>query len=394
MKVIDGIMGCGKTEWAMDYMFTSTNLSFIFVTPFLSEIERVKQKGGEICVDVKEPDNRGCGKLDNLKRMLTYKPRIIATTHSLFNLFDDDVMDMLKDYVLIIDEVPDVVQLLPVTKDEVDMLAASGAIDVSEGKVYWTGKYNNFSIPALTDIKDEISKGGVYVTPQGLVEELNGEVLQSFRDVWVLTYLFDYSILKWWFDKKGIEYVKFGLKDGEIINYTYTGGEKYKDLIDVYEGKLNTNYSPTPYALSKSWFNKSENHKSVDQLKRNMYNYFRQIAPSPADERLWTCFEGDRAKLTGKGYGSAFIPCNSRASNNYRHTTVLVYAINRYLNPILKQYFQAADIAVNEDGYALAQMLQWIWRSKIRDGGKIKLYIPSERMRTLLKNWLDGKIVT
>ena len=34
-------------------------------------------------------------------------------------------------------------------------------------------------------------------------------------------------------------------------------------------------------------------------------------------------------------------------------------------------------------------MIQWIWRSAIRDGGEVYLYIPSSRMRMLLINWID-----
>lgn len=44
---------------------------------------------------------------------------------------------------------------------------------------------------------------------------------------------------------------------------------------------------------------------------------------------------------------------------------------------------------VDEDAYALSEMLQWIWRSSIRDGKPINIYIPSKRMRTLLMNWLE-----
>ena len=44
---------------------------------------------------------------------------------------------------------------------------------------------------------------------------------------------------------------------------------------------------------------------------------------------------------------------------------------------------------MDQDGYALSEMLQWIWRSAIRDGKEINLYIPSKRMRTLLTDWID-----
>lgn len=43
----------------------------------------------------------------------------------------------------------------------------------------------------------------------------------------------------------------------------------------------------------------------------------------------------------------------------------------------------------SEDLFALSTLLQWIWRSQVRDGKSIDIYIPSERMRSLLKLWID-----
>ena len=50
-------------------------------------------------------------------------------------------------------------------------------------------------------------------------------------------------------------------------------------------------------------------------------------------------------------------------------------------------------IEVDDDMYSLSTMIQWIWRSRIRDGGEINVYVPSLRMRTLFENWLDNKYV-
>ena len=38
---------------------------------------------------------------------------------------------------------------------------------------------------------------------------------------------------------------------------------------------------------------------------------------------------------------------------------------------------------------ALSEMLQWVWRSAIRDDKPINLYIPSRRMRELLIDWIN-----
>ena len=42
------------------------------------------------------------------------------------------------------------------------------------------------------------------------------------------------------------------------------------------------------------------------------------------------------------------------------------------------------------DEYALAEMVQWIWRTRVRDGLPITVAIPDERMRRIFVDWLDG----
>jgi hypothetical protein len=64
--------------------------------------------------------------------------------------------------------------------------------------------------------------------------------------------------------------------------------------------------------------------------------------------------------------------------------------LNVYYNPLIKSYFESMDVPVYEDLYALSQMVQWVWRSRIREKEPINLYVPSERMRSLLKRWLDA----
>ena len=81
-----------------------------------------------------------------------------------------------------------------------------------------------------------------------------------------------------------------------------------------------------------------------------MYNYFRHI-----NDVLWTC------------YKRAFIAHNLRATNDYSHTHTLVYAVNRF---------------------KLSEMIQWTFRSRIRNNESINIYIPSSRMRNLLIEFL------
>ena len=55
-----------------------------------------------------------------------------------------------------------------------------------------------------------------------------------------------------------------------------------------------------------------------------------------------------------------------------------------------KKFYAMHGITVDEDKYALSIMIQWIWRSAIRDGEKIYIYLPSSRMRRILTDWMES----
>ena len=67
--------------------------------------------------------------------------------------------------------------------------------------------------------------------------------------------------------------------------------------------------------------------------------------------------------------------------------------IDLYMVPTVKMFIESRGVTVDQDQYALSALVQWIFRSAIRDGEPITLYIPSERMRGLLIDWLNPKSV-
>ena len=176
-------------------------------------------------------------------------------------------------------------------------------------------------------------------------------------------------------------------------------------LIDIYNGKLNINFEQKQNGLSSKWFKiKSKTSvKTIQQLKKNLNNYFRNILEAKSDTIMWTSFKDYQSKLRGKGYSKefkteqlkeidnayGFLACNARATNKYAGCYNLAYCVNIYLHPAISQFFYQKGIKVDEDLYGLSEMIQWIWRSRIRNGEKINIYVPSIRMRTLLKSWLD-----
>ena len=44
----------------------------------------------------------------------------------------------------------------------------------------------------------------------------------------------------------------------------------------------------------------------------------------------------------------------------------------------------------DKDLWALSNMIQFVFRSRLRKGESINLYVPSSRMRELFLKWLNG----
>src|SRR5690606_23476584 len=115
------------------------------------------------------------------------------------------------------------------------------------------------------------------------------------------------------------------------------------------------------------------------KLKNNIYNYLQTVTKSKSSEIIWTTFKSEQKYLKGKGYTKSFIPCNTKATNEYKNCNTVVYCCNRYMSPDYENYFTRYNIIIDQDIYALAEMLQFIWRSAIRENKPINLYIPSRR---------------
>ena len=99
---------------------------------------------------------------------------------------------------------------------------------------------------------------------------------------------------------------------------------------------------------------------------------------------------------------SCFVPCNAKATNIYRARWALAYCCNMHFHPMIRRFFTDGNdkrermglsgIYPDEDLYALSCLVQWIFRSRIRDGEGIEIYVPNRRMRDLLTAWLDLQI--
>jgi hypothetical protein len=166
--------------------------------------------------------------------------------------------------------------------------------------------------------------------------------------------------------------------------------EKLKKLVTVYDGPLNKCGESIKHSnpFSSTWL-KNQRPEALDKIKATTEYFFKSVAKTLSTDNAWTTYSVAKSRLKGDRYKKGFIPCNAKATNEHRHKKCLAYLCNVFYNPYIKGYFEDRGIEVDQDAYALSEMIQWIWRSQIRDDKPITVFVPSDRMRGLLMEWLD-----
>lgn len=374
-------MGYGKTEGAIKFIRRyKRQRKFIYVTPYVDEVKRVSWKTR---LDEPAPIGYGKGKkridfIDLLKRQVSF-----ATTHSLFSSLKPEDNDLLNEYTLILDEVMEPIEVTDISKKDMEMLISSGKFEIESNGSLWLkdeeydGRFNW--------LKDKVLKSWV-MTVDGthFFEMFNPDVWRHFKEIYVLTYMFEASNLRNYFKYWNIPYHPEKKPDGLIR-------KELKTLINIYKGDMNKINEKNKFAFSKSWYlkRKESDFKIIRSKVRNMLN---RNFKSTSKLSAFTTYVDFKDKIADKGYKKEFISLNARATNDFQHKKNLAYLVNRYPNPDITSLLGVNVDDINIDKWALSEMIQWIFRSAIRNKESINIYIPSTRMRNLLERWLEGEI--
>ena len=143
VKVIDSIMGSGKSTWAINFMRKiEKSKSILYIAPYIDEAERIKEKTLPE-KHFRTPKPVGGSKLNHVEELLG-NGEDIATTHELFRRFNEGCKQAVKEnnYILILDETITAVEQFHFKgKDDVRYLLENRDIEImSDGLIEWTGK--------------------------------------------------------------------------------------------------------------------------------------------------------------------------------------------------------------------------------------------------------------
>ena len=409
VNIVDYPCGFGKTNVLLSILNDHHDLKVLVVVQTLSEVDRIIKslpKGRIFSPEKANPRYKSKGEqLEHLVR----KSVSVVITHSLY-----ERAGMLaynggfRNYHVIIDEVPNAVsvlenQLYPENFKEFYIdngyfkLENTGLILPTEKVLEEEDRLKNALDETLIN---NIKSGRVYFDgKKNFIKTIPTSLFTETETITVLTFL-----------SKGTLFLKF-LKKYEIkykVTKSATMNKTFRQLaaknLSIKTIKA-INDIGLGYAKQTTYPIKSKEVKSIRTALKNLKQ--RTLKNVEIEKVIITCAKKNWYKKAKGGYdlnkpgifstdsrmfkGANWIPNTTRGTNNYSHCSHAIYLYDQNVNPILLNWLNATDKQFKKE-YALTEMIQWIWRTRIRNGEPVDVYMPSNRMREILADWISEYI--
>ncbi|MCG8991060.1 hypothetical protein LH462_05590 [Laribacter hongkongensis] len=429
VKVIDALCGQGKTQRMIcDMAGLPDDVNIIYITPLLSETHRIAGTEFSTKDDKKKPlkngfgcyiydenhplhskqfrhpeSQQGDGKVGGLKYLIENNQNIVAT-HALFKMLTLEIVELLssKNYCLFMDEVLDVWSVvedddLDLKKNELSRLIENDHVVLCDDGYtlkFNHGKFGNVSNTAYEKIAGLCDLEQLLMINKSAVWQMPPLALKNFKHIVVGTYLYEGSLLSAYFSHFGfsVEVERFGKKPSEIrhlISVVYNPDGRGKDSLNDIGLKRN----------SLSYTKITKDSDLQIELGKKLSNYYKgsskslsNIHKAKQQERLWTAPKKVYKKIGGNAFKASWLASTVKATNDYSDRWALAYLLEKNMKPAMFVLLSKINAKVDEDIYALSELVQWVWRSRIRKEQPVYIYIPSKRMRDLFEKWLDDGV--
>lgn len=407
IEVLDAVMGSGKTQGIIQWMLSNPNNKYLYISPMLSEVEeRIPQACEALEFAFPSLDEHNT-KSEHLLELLRDGCNI-SFTHSLFSeLSKRHLAEIEKQqYVMVIDEEVSLIEPYKgkYSKGDITSLEEAGHIRVDEsslGKVEWLWESMSEGTQ-YSGLKRLCSIDMLYCSKRSrdmMVTQLPMALVESAQRTIILSYLFKGSVMESFLKLKGLEVVDF--TEVVLMKDTAAVLRQAKDLINFKH--LPSTNAVKSYGMSSTWYSTNATKDQLKKLGGAIRSVYRKVGKEnllitlPKDNTQKTVNNKKNLRLVipkEVNTDNIFLYCGARATNDYAEKSVALHAYNRYVNKVVKAYLQDYgadfDAVPDDDQFALSEMVQWLWRTRIRNDEPIDVYILSGRMEKLLKMWLEG----
>ena len=397
VNLIDHPCGFGKTSHLIKTINCEPSKRFLIVVPTLSEVQRILAETDSNRFQT--PSSATGTKSNDLERLI-HSGASIVTTHKLFNESANVAIEGgLKDFHVVVDEIPDVIlKARTVSKEAFKKLYLdTGYCTVGiDGQIRTTDKGREELQTLRGVINDNLANEIltdrlIYAGDSALVSALSIHLFQRSLSVTVLTFMSEGSVFLRYLERSN---VTFNLYKSDTAHNIFRANAK--ELVKIATiGALEK--IPFNYNNQTKYSAKSKEAKSVSNALKNLKQ--RHLKGVDEGNILITCAKEQWYAKHGKpapfSSGSRmfskvnWLPNTTRGTNEYDHCTHLIYLYDQHANPTILRWLGIADKRF-QDQYALTELIQWLWRSRIRKGASVTLYLPSKRMREIFNKWIDS----
>lgn len=360
----------------------------------------------------------------------------LATSHKAFDMFTPQLLESIQEYeyTLIIDETINVMEYGRYFYDDVKTMVDAGNLeyvdgfyrfcgsqDLLEGQSYFSDMYRlaySKNLYMFENEEDRIKgnpKGKYYYFTLPL------DFIKVFKDVYILTYYFSSSELYLLFKMHNVEYKTIGVeKKGGAYRLSETGyytSDTIKNLnklihiceddvcapsvgrprakFNTYKTKHNNRSIDKSFHLTRSFYEKKENERIVKIVRNNNQRFIDGVISEVGGDKktdcVWTVYKSLIDRVKSPKIQDCWIPLNSRATNKYGDRTIFSWLVELYQPPPKKKYFEkfGNGVVMDEKAICLSTIIQAVFRTAIRNGREIFIYMPSKRSREMFAKWVN-----
>lgn len=421
IEIIDAMCGTGKTHAIVQWMKKNPEKRYLYISPMKSEVEH--RIPVEECpeLDFKYPETSDTyrTKSESLLALLE-EGHNVAFTHSLYSRMTPKHIEHVKNigYTIIIDEEMTLIEPLSIaseddkgyTDEDIRYLYRDGKITIDEedfGRVVWNwddygwnGQYSK--LKAMCDLAmvyctKSLIEGSTDEYKMGsLVVELPISLIEVADRCIAISYLFNGSVMDMFLQMKGISTEPFNFTQEEIsLRYD---NKTIKSEVREKISFINTlaTRKVGKKKLSYSWYEREFTKDDAKMVSAAIRSVARNC-DTTHEGVMWTLPKSRAIKQrknslivnpVGYSANNCYVYCGCRATNEYEEKHTVIHALYRHPNVTVRSYLQHYGHDVDPDNFALSEMIQWIWRSRIRHKEPINLCILSRRMQILFERWL------
>lgn len=430
VQIIDRICGAGKTS---DMIASLDDIRrYLIVTPLLDDVQDIINRSDVLLTQPEaRPELRGSDsfgiahtKRGHLYDLLTSGDSVV-TTHALYNDIAWAAREgLLTGYDIIIDEVPKTSDVLSsgaknTTGDKINSLVwrnqylRDGYAEIAANKQVvptqkWADDVARQENTLSQTLYAQAEAGCLWTSGcTVLVWELSSVLLSVGRSCTVMTYRFKGSLLQAFMQKHGIRHTINEGRETELAEEEARLRAKAKELITLKGIDGIGNMKLTAGAMDPAKLTTAQQTKIVNALKKLRC---KELKDAVSGSVLVTCLKGlwfeggnsDKSRpgpicKVGRKTTGLFSLCRwsanvTRGTNAFSECDTVIYFYDKNLHPGVANTLGVSAQGDFNELYAVSEMVQFIYRSCLRKGEPVTIYMPSARMRGLLQAWLDGDI--